>query len=75
MGFVKWMEKNPRWLKAVLCIPFVSAIWVVYRLIRSIRAKNVIGIVVAILLFFVFWGLWILDLITCLVLNRVLWFD
>ncbi|MGI6781503.1 MAG: hypothetical protein ACOX56_01505 [Acholeplasmataceae bacterium] len=75
MGFVKWMDNNPKWLKVVLALPVVDVLWVVYRLIKSINDKNVLGIVLAVLLIVIGlpW-LWLLDIITLLLLDKVLWF-
>ncbi len=48
----------------------------IYRLARSIDKKSVLGIVIAILLIVIGWSfLWILDLITIIVGNKVLWID
>lgn len=74
MGFVKWMDNNPKWLKIVLAIPFLDIIWVVYRLVKSMTDKNVLGIVLAIILLVV--GipfLWIVDIVTLILMDKVLW--
>ncbi|HHT81858.1 MAG TPA: hypothetical protein GX003_00255 [Acholeplasmataceae bacterium] len=75
MGFVKWMDQAPKWLKVVLALPLLDIVWVIYRLIKSVNDKNTLGIIVAILLIVI--GLpflWLVDIITLLVLDKVLWF-
>ena len=75
-NFVDAMEKLPLWLKIVLALPALDIIWVVYRMAKSIDKNNTIGIVLAIVLIIV--GipfLWLVDIITLLISNYVLWID
>lgn len=75
-NFIDAMEKLPLWLKVVLALPALDIIWVVYRLAKSIDKNNTIGIVLAIVLIVV--GipfLWLVDIITLLISNYVLWID
>lgn len=75
-GFIKWMNSAPKLLKIIFALPFLDIVWNVYRLARSINKKSVLGIVIAILLIIIGWSfLWILDIITILVGNKVLWID
>lgn len=63
-------------VKIILALPFLDIIWVVYRLLKSVEKKNVLGIVLAIVMLFV--GipfLWLVDIISLIVVNRVLWID
>lgn len=74
MGYVKWMDSNPKWLKVVLAI-FLGIFWGIYRIVKSVVDGNVLGIILGIVLLFV--GLpfmWLVDIITLLVLDKVLWF-
>jgi len=75
MGFVKWMDANPKWLIFVLALPLLDILWVIYRLIKSVNDKSTLGVVLAVILIVIGlpW-LWLLDIITLLVLNKVLWF-
>ena len=74
MGYVKWMDKNPKWLKVVLSL-FLGIFWTIYRIIKSWNDKNMLGVVLGVLLlFFGFWILWLVDLITLLLFDKVLWF-
>ena len=74
--FVDAMEKLPLWLKIVLALPALDIVWVIYRLAKSIDKNNTIGIVLAIVLIII--GipfLWLIDIITLLISNYVLWID
>ncbi len=73
---VKVFDDLPKWLKIVLAIPFLDIVWVVYRLFRSVEKKSLVGIVLAILLIII--GipfLWLVDIITLVLQDRVLWVD
>ena len=75
-SFIKWMKEDPKLLKIIFALPFLDIVWNIYRLARSIDKKSVLGIVIAILLIVIGWSfLWILDLITIIVGNKVLWID
>ncbi len=69
------VDNLPWIVKIILCLPVVAIVWSVYRLIRSISAGNVLGIVLSIVLlvagpsFF-----WIIDLICVLLKKNVWWF-
>jgi len=75
-SFIKAMDDLPKTAKIILAIPFLDIIWVVYRLCKSIKQNYVPGIVVASLLIIL--GipfLWLVDVITLLVYNKVWWFE
>lgn len=64
---------NLSWVvKLILCIPLLDVVWTVYRLLRSLEAKNVLGIVLSIVLFFFAPFVWLVDLI-CVILNKQVW--
>lgn len=74
-SYVKWMDSNSKLVKVLLALPIINILWWVYRLFKSIDEGNVLGIVLAILLLII--GipfLWIIDLITLIVMDKVLWF-
>lgn len=75
MGYIKWMDENPKWLKIVLALPIINILWEVYRLVKSIEDDNVLGIVLAVILI-IFGGffMWLLDIITLAVNEEILWF-
>lgn len=73
---VKSMDSLPKVVKVLLAIPFLDIIWVVYRLCRSIVKKNTLGIVLGILL--IIFGipfLWLVDIITLVAMDKVIWID
>lgn len=76
MEFVKWMDGQSKLIKALLCIPVVAVFWVVYRVVKSVAAKDWLGTILAVLLIVVGlpW-LWLVDLICILVQDKVLWFN
>ena len=73
---VSTLDSLPKWLKIVLALPFLDIVWVVYRLFKSIAKNNTLGIVLAILLIII--GipfLWLVDIITLAMQDKVLWID
>lgn len=74
--FFKTVDDLPLLVKCFLCIPFIAVIWVVYRLLKSIAVKNILGIVIAGVLIVV--GipfLWLVDLIFIIVKGNIWWID
>lgn len=72
---VKAIDNLPWLVKLILCIPVLDIVWAVYRVIRSLAAGNVLGIVLSIVLIIV--GipfLWLIDLICVIVSKNVWWF-
>lgn len=75
-GIIKAFDEFPLVVKIILALPFLDICWAVYRLCRSIEHKNTLGIVLGILMLFVCPAiLWILDIITLLVMGKVIWLD
>lgn len=73
---IKTFDDMPLWLKIILALPALDIVWVIYRLLRSVKASNVIGIVLAVLLIIV--GipfLWLVDIISLAVAQKVFWID
>lgn len=73
-GYIKWMDGNSKLLKVILALPILDILWVIYRLFKSIEKGHVLGIILAIILLFFAPILWLIDIITLLLLNKVLWF-
>lgn len=75
-SLVKTLEGLP-WLIRVILTLFVGIYANLLRLFRSLAAKNVIGIVLAIILLLCggFFILWIIDLIMVLIGKNVWWID
>ena len=73
---IKAFDGLPKIVKVILALPVLDIVWACYRLIRSIDHKNTLGIVLGILMLFICPAiLWILDIITILLMNKVLWLD
>ena len=70
--FIKAMDNLPWIAKLILCIPALDIVWTIYRLIKSIDAKNNLGIVLSIVLFVFAPFVWLVDLI-CVILNKQVW--
>jgi hypothetical protein len=70
---IKAIDDLPFIVKIIFCLPVIAVVWSVYRLLRSILAKNVLAIVLSAILivagpaFF-----WIFDLV-CVILNKKIW--
>lgn len=75
-NFIKAMDSLPIILKIILALPMLDIVWVVYRIIRSVNNNSVFGIVLGVLLLII--GipfLWLVDIITLIFINKVLWVD
>lgn len=73
---VKTFDNLPKLVKVILALPFLDIVWAVYRLCKSIAKKNTLGIVLGILLLFICPAiLWIVDIITIIVMDKVIWVD
>ena len=75
-SFIKGMNGLALWIKIILALPVLDIVWNIYRLARSIEKKSTLGIVLAILLIII--GIpfmWLIDIITLLIANKVLWID
>lgn len=73
---IKTFDDLPKLLKIILALPVLDIVWVVYRLLRSVEHKNTLGIVLAVVLLIV--GipfLWLVDLITIIFTDKVIWLD
>ena len=74
--FIKEMENLPIWAKIILALPALDIIWVIYRLCKSIKTENTLGIVLAIILLVIgITFLWLIDIITLAISNYVLWLE
>lgn len=73
---IKTFDNLPLIAKIILALPLLDICWAVYRLCRSIDKKNVVGIVLAIVMLLVCPALfWLVDIITLLVIGKVIWID
>lgn len=74
--FIKAMDDLPLIVKIILAIPALDIIWNIVRVCRSAAANNFLGVILGILLIVV--GIpfmWLVDIISLVCLNRVLWID
>ena len=66
----------PKWAKVVLALPMLDIVWAFYRLFRSIDKQSVFGIVLGILMIIICPVImWIVDIITIIAYDKVLWLD
>lgn len=73
---IKAFDDLPQIVKIILCIPALDIVWSIYKICRSIEKNNVAGIILGVLTiipgaFFI----WIIDIITVILNNRVWWLD
>lgn len=75
-NFIKSMDGLPLIAKIILALPMIDIVWVIYRIIKSVTNNSTFGIVLGII--FVIIGipfLWLIDIISLIVINKVLWVD
>ncbi len=73
--YIKFMDELPMIAKILFALPFLDILWNVYRLIKSIRDENTLGIVLAVILLLFSTIVWLVDIITLAVYGKVLWFE
>ena len=74
--FIKSMENLPKLLKLIFALPFLDIVWNVTRLFKSIIKENLIGVILAIVL--IVPGIafmWIVDIISVLMYDKIFWID
>lgn len=73
---IKSFDNLPLLIKVIFALPALDIIWAVYRLVRSIAKGNVLGVILGVIMLVLCPAiLWILDIITLLLYNKVLWID
>ena len=73
---IKFFDDLPLVVKVIFALPVLDILWAVYRLCRSISKENALGIVLAVLmLLFCPAIFWLVDIITLLVMGKVIWLD
>ena len=73
---IKTFDNFSKIIKIILALPVLDIIWAVYRLIKSYEKKNTIGIILALILIII--GipfLWLVDMISIIIDNKVYWID
>ena len=71
---IKIFDELPFIAKLILCIPMLDIAWTVYRLLKSLEAKNKVAIIASVVLFFCAPFVWIADLICVYLYKKVWWF-
>jgi hypothetical protein len=72
---IKSFDNLPKIVKLILAIPALDIIWVIYRIVKSVRDNNMLGIILgAVLLFVGFPFLWLIDIICIIMKDTVWWF-
>lgn len=73
---IKGFDELPLIVKVILALPVLDIVWAVYRLCRSLSNNNALGIGLAILMLLICPTLfWLVDIITLLVMGKVVWLD
>ena len=75
-GFVNAFDGFSKVVKVLLALPFLDILWVVYRLCKSISSKNTWGVVLAVIM--LIGGipfLWLVDIISIVLTDKVLWIE
>ena len=73
---IKTFDGLPKWLKIILALPALDIVWAVYRLCKSLTKKNVLGIVLAVVMLVICPAIfWLVDIITLIISDKVLWID
>lgn len=74
-SYIKWMERNPKWLKLLLCFFFLDITWAIWRICKGLQHGSLLEVILAILWIFVGGTvLWILDIICILLNDYPFWF-
>lgn len=75
-SLIKSFDNLPLLLKVIFALPGLDIIWAVYRIVRSLNKKNLIGVILGIVMIPLCAVIvWILDIITIVTDNKVLWID
>lgn len=71
---VKSFDSLPKIVKIIFALPVLDILWGIYRLCRSIAKNNLLAIILAIVMIILCPVIvWIVDLITIILSNKVLW--
>lgn len=73
---IKSLDGLPKIVKIILALPGLDIVWGLYRLMKSLVKKNIIGIILAIVMLVACpIAFWIIDIITLILRDKVLWID
>jgi hypothetical protein len=72
---IRSFDNLPKIVKLILAIPALDIIWVIYRIVKSVRDNNMLGIILGVILLFAgFPFLWLIDIICIIMKDTVWWF-
>lgn len=75
-SIIKSFDELPKIVKIIFALPGLDIIWAIYRLLRSLSKNNILGIILAVIMLFVCPAIfWIIDIITIICANKVVWID
>lgn len=75
-NFIKTVDDLPLIVKIILALPVIDIVWVVYRIIKSAQKQSMFGVVLGVIMIII--GipfLWLIDIISLILCNKVLWID
>lgn len=74
-GYISWMEKNPKWLKLVLCLWILDITWAIFRILKAVQNNDMVQLILGILWIIAAGTIgWILDIIWIIVFDYPFWF-
>ena len=75
-NFIKTVDDLPLIVKIILALPVIDIVWVVYRIIKSAQKQSMFGVVLGVIMIIIrIPFLWLIDIISLIVCNKVLWID
>lgn len=75
-GYVNFFDDRSKLIKILLSLPILHLVWSIYRTIKSLMKESIIGVILSILLIFPFEIImWLVDLITIIIKNKILWIN
>ncbi len=74
-GYISWMEKNPKWLKLVLCLWILDITWAIFRILKAVQNNDMVQLILGILWIIAAGTIgWILDIIWIIDYDYQFWF-
>lgn len=77
MDFIRWMDNLPKWAKVLFAI-FLQTMWMIYRIVLSVERKATVEVILAFVLMLTVAPMLILkiiDIVTLISTNEILWFE
>lgn len=73
--YIKWMERNPKWLKLVLCIWVLDWSWAIWRILKAVQKNSIVELILGIV--WILWGGtigWLFDVVSIILTDYPFWF-